>query len=89
MAKTPTHRTTGASAATGSSAFPALSLAADVVDIHTGQTVAAKHTCWVVKGSGEFETIVQVRRHSTKPVKARARGESTRTPTSSKIESSI
>ena len=81
MAKTPTHRTTGASAATGSSAFPALSLAAAVVVVHTGQTVAAKHRCWVVKGSKEFTTTVQVRRHSTKQVKARARAESTRRPT--------
>ena len=71
--KTPTNRTTGASAATASSAFPALSLAADVVVIHTGQAVAAKHPCWVVKGSEEFETTVQARRHSTKPVEARPR----------------
>ena len=70
MTNTATHRTTGASAATGSSAFPALSLAADVVGFHTGQTVAAKHPSWVVKGSEELKTTVQVRRHSTNPVKA-------------------
>ena len=68
--KTPTNRTTGASAATASSAFTALSLAADVVVIHTGQTVAAKHPCRVVKVSEEFKMTVEVRRHSTKPVKA-------------------
>ena len=79
--KTPTNRTTGASAATGSSAFPALSLAADVVVIHTGQTIAANHPCWVVEGRKEFKTTVQIQRHSTTPVKARARAESPRTPT--------
>ena len=68
MTKTPTHRTTGASAATVSSAFPALSLTADAVCLQTGQTVAAKHPCWVDKGSEEFKVTVPMRRHSTRPV---------------------
>ena len=60
MTKTPTHRTTGAFGATASSAFPALSLTADAVCLQTGQTVAANHPGWVVEGSKEFKTIVQI-----------------------------
>ena len=58
--KTQTNRTAAARAATGSSAFPALSLTADAVCFHTGQTIAANHLCWVVEGSKEFKTIVQI-----------------------------
>ena len=58
--ETATNPTAGARAATGSSAFFALSLAADAVCFHTGQTIAANHLCWVVEGSKEFKTIVQI-----------------------------
>ena len=57
--KTHTNRTTGARAATGSSAFPALSLTADTVGLQTGNTVAAKHPCWIDKGIEEFKVTVQ------------------------------
>ena len=76
--ETPTNRTTGASAATASSAFAALSLEADAVGVHAGQTIAASHPGRVVEGSKEFKPTVQIQRHSTTPVKARARAESPR-----------
>ena len=50
---TPTNRTAGELAAIGSSASPALSLAADlgVIIVQTNKTVAAKHRCWDAKGN--------------------------------------
>ena len=86
--KTQTNRTAGAQAATESSVFPALSLTADAVCFQTGQTVAAKHPCWVHKESEEFKETVPMRRLRTRPVKGLARAESTRTPTLTKIASS-
>ena len=86
--ETTTDPTTGAGAATASSTFHALNLAADAVCFYNRQTVAAKHPCWVVKESKELKTTVEVRRHGTTPVKAGARAESTRRPTSSKNASS-
>ena len=85
--QTPTNRTAGAPGATASSACPALRLAADVVFFHANQTVAANHLCCVTKGSNEFETT-QIRRHITRPLKARSRAKSTSTPTLSNFGSS-
>ena len=91
--KTTRRKRTGpawAQAATESSAFPALSLAADAVCLQTGQTVAAKHPSWVDKESEEFKVTVRMRRQSNRPVKGIliARTESTRTPTLTNIASS-
>ena len=83
--KTHTNRTTGARAATGSSAFPALSLTADTVGLQTGETVAAKHPCWIDKGMRGVQSDSPMRRHSTRSVKGLARTKSTRTPTLTKI----
>ena len=54
--ETTTDPTTGAGAATASSTFHALNLAADAVCFYNRQTVAAKHPCWVVKESKELKT---------------------------------